>query len=120
MCNSPLNANGEVRPRNFHLLVLNDSHKSLVARQKVIHQWQAQGGVLLIGYEQFRLLSMKKNPKTKRKAMAAPEVPEDGKNKHIFDGKILFLLSCLTISNIHFICRNLHSFSESRPRFGDL
>lgn len=82
-----MNASGEVRPRSFHLLVLNDSHKSLVARQKVIHQWQSQGGVLLIGYEQFRLLSMKKNPKTKRKAMAAPEVPEDSKNKHIFDGK---------------------------------
>ncbi|XP_050302168.1 uncharacterized protein LOC126740238 [Anthonomus grandis grandis] len=83
---SPLNAHGEVRPRNFDIHVLNDGHKTLVARQKVIHAWRTQGGILLIGYEQFRLLSMKKHPKSKRKgAMPAPDNPDDFKNKHIFD-----------------------------------
>ncbi|XP_076266100.1 uncharacterized protein LOC143199867 isoform X2 [Rhynchophorus ferrugineus] len=83
--NSALNAHGEVRPRNFNLHVLNDNHKTLVARHKVIHAWKSRGGVLLIGYEQFRLLSMKKNPKSRRKAVPIPELPEDDKNKPIFD-----------------------------------
>ncbi|XP_066155921.1 helicase ARIP4 [Euwallacea fornicatus] len=83
--NSPLGVHGEVRPRNFNIHVLNDAHRTLVARQKVIHEWTTNGGVLLIGYEQYRLLSMKKNPKTKRKSMAAPEVNNDDKNKPIFD-----------------------------------
>ncbi|CAG9759735.1 unnamed protein product [Ceutorhynchus assimilis] len=82
---SPLSSHGEVRSRNFNLHVLNDGHKTLVARQRVIHAWKSLGGVLLIGYEQFRLLSMKKNSKPKRKSMAAPESPEDIKNKPIFD-----------------------------------
>lgn len=34
--NSPLLAHGEVRPRNFNIHVLNDSHKSLAARAKII------------------------------------------------------------------------------------
>lgn len=33
---SPLNAHGEVRTRNFPIYVLNDSHKTLHARAKVI------------------------------------------------------------------------------------
>ncbi|XP_030764140.1 uncharacterized protein LOC115888533 [Sitophilus oryzae] len=83
--NSPLNAHGEVRPRNFNIHVLNDIHKTLIARHKVIHAWRARGGVLLIGYEQFRLLSMKKNPKTRKKATPMPEIHDDDKNKPIFD-----------------------------------
>lgn len=58
--NSPLIYQGEVRPRNFQLYVLNDTQKSLQARSKVIIDWSSTGGVLLIGYELFRLLSMKK------------------------------------------------------------
>ncbi|XP_045475499.1 uncharacterized protein LOC123681257 isoform X2 [Harmonia axyridis] len=79
---SPLNSHGEVRPRNFNLHVLNDSHKTLTARSKVINAWRAHGGVLLMGYEQFRLLSLKKNPKTRRKNM---EPQDDTKNKVMFD-----------------------------------
>ncbi|KAH1016986.1 hypothetical protein HUJ05_007724 [Dendroctonus ponderosae] len=82
---SPLNSHGEVRPRNFNLHVLNDGHKTLIARQKVIHSWRSQGGVLLIGYEQFRLLSLKKNPKPKRKGVVAPDIPETEKNQCIFE-----------------------------------
>lgn len=84
---SPLLSHGEVRPRNFNLHVLNDSHKTLTARSKVINAWRAHGGVLLMGYEQFRLLSLKKNPKTRRKNM---EPQDDTKNKVIFDGKFDF------------------------------
>ncbi|XP_044755632.1 uncharacterized protein LOC123314413 isoform X2 [Coccinella septempunctata] len=79
---SPLLSHGEVRPRNFNLHVLNDSHKTLTARSKVINAWRAHGGVLLMGYEQFRLLSLKKNPKTRRKNM---EPQDDTKNKVMFD-----------------------------------
>ncbi|KAL3268191.1 hypothetical protein HHI36_007317 [Cryptolaemus montrouzieri] len=80
---SPLLSHGEVRPRNFNLHVLNDSHKTLTARSKVINAWRTNGGVLLIGYEQFRLLSLKKHPKTKRKNAMDP--PDDNKNKALFD-----------------------------------
>ncbi|XP_072386765.1 uncharacterized protein [Diabrotica undecimpunctata] len=80
--NSPLSAHGEVRPRFFNILVLNDSHKTLVARAKVIHQWRTNGGVLLIGYEQFRLLSQRKMPKSRRKIN--PEIDDD-RNSKLFD-----------------------------------
>lgn len=86
--NSPLKVHGDVRPRNFNLLVLNDSHKTLTARAKVIHEWKSGGGVLLIGYEQYRLLSLRKHPKSRRKPNPAVETPpEDDKNKALFDGK---------------------------------
>lgn len=57
---SPLGAQGEVRPRHFKIFVLNDTQKSLQARAKVVLEWEKDGGVLLIGYELFRLLSLKK------------------------------------------------------------
>lgn len=50
----------EVRSRNFNLFVLNDTHKTLHARAKVVLDWSKNGGVLLMGYELYRLLSMKK------------------------------------------------------------
>lgn len=84
---SPLFAHGEVRGRNFNLHVLNDSHKTLVARAKVIHEWRTNGGVLLIGYEQFRLLSQRKMPKSRRKIN--PEL-DDERNMKLFDGKSFF------------------------------
>ncbi|GAB0087485.1 uncharacterized protein DMENIID0001_017940 [Sergentomyia squamirostris] len=64
---SPLSAHGEVRPRNFKIHILNDSHKSLSARSKVVLGWARDGGVLMIGYEMFRLLSMKKMVKKRSK-----------------------------------------------------
>ncbi|KAJ8930095.1 hypothetical protein NQ314_017140 [Rhamnusium bicolor] len=83
--NSPLNGHGEVRPRHFNLHVLNDSHKTLVARAKVIHEWRSKGGVLLIGYEQFRLLSLRKFPKSRKKPNPLDPIPDDDKNKVLFD-----------------------------------
>ncbi|KAK9747318.1 SNF2-related domain [Popillia japonica] len=82
--NSPLNAHGEVRPRNFNLHVLNDSHKTLTARAKVINEWKKGGGVLLIGYEQYRLLSLRKHPKSRKKPVQQEPVDDD-KNKKLFD-----------------------------------
>ncbi|VEN36357.1 unnamed protein product [Callosobruchus maculatus] len=93
--NSPLNAHGEVRPRTFNLHVLNDSHRTLVARAAVIREWRSKGGVLLIGYEQFRLLSMRKFQKSRsKKAMSMEEgPPEDTKNRMLFDEVQVALVS---------------------------
>ncbi|XP_068630866.1 uncharacterized protein [Battus philenor] len=77
--NSPLSAHGDVRPRNFPIYVLNDSHKTLQMRAKVVKDWTSTGGVLMIGYELYRLLSMKKDkkPRKKKKADAKSEVDKD-------------------------------------------
>ncbi|XP_039748598.1 uncharacterized protein LOC120625599 isoform X2 [Pararge aegeria] len=68
--NSPLAAHGEVRPRNFPIYVLNDSHKTLQMRAKVVKDWSTTGGVLMIGYELYRLLCMKKDKKPRKKKKA--------------------------------------------------
>jgi RAD54-like protein 2 len=86
---SPANGDAEpgmeVRPRNFGLFLLNDSQKTLTARAKVrnifkvsfpftnnacaqvIRQWRNDGGVLLIGYELYRLLSLRRDKLSKKK-----------------------------------------------------
>ncbi|KAJ8370827.1 hypothetical protein SKAU_G00108550 [Synaphobranchus kaupii] len=48
-------------PRAFKVLILNDEHKTTAARAKVVAEWSAEGGVLLMGYEMYRLLSLKKS-----------------------------------------------------------
>ncbi|XP_017875350.1 uncharacterized protein LOC108622159 isoform X2 [Ceratina calcarata] len=79
----------EMRPRHFRLHILNDSHKTMTARAKVIHEWQVDGGVLLIGYELFRQLSLKKPNKAKRKRgqpfKDTVDVEEEDKNKGLLD-----------------------------------
>ena len=47
-----------LKPRNFQVFVLNDSAKTLVSRVEIIKEWRSKGGVLMIGYEMFRLLSL--------------------------------------------------------------
>ena len=47
-----------LKPRNFRVFVLNDSAKTLVSRVDIIKEWRSKGGVLIIGYEMFRLLSL--------------------------------------------------------------
>lgn len=64
---SPLKKDGEVRPRHFNIFVLNDSQKTLTARAKTVLDWSSQGGVLMMGYEMYRLLSLKKIKKKKGK-----------------------------------------------------
>lgn len=81
--NSPLKAQGEVRPRNFKLFVLNDTHKTLNARSKIVLEWARTGGVLLIGYELYRLLSLKKVTKRRgRKTRVDPEAEEREAEEH--------------------------------------
>uniref|UniRef100_V9IHB6 Helicase ARIP4 n=1 Tax=Apis cerana TaxID=7461 RepID=V9IHB6_APICE len=79
----------EVRPRHFRLHILNDSHKTMAARAKIIQDWQIGGGVLLIGYELYRQLSLKKPNKAKRKRgqpfKDTVDVEEEDKNKGLLD-----------------------------------
>ncbi|XP_078731250.1 helicase ARIP4 isoform X5 [Lampetra fluviatilis] len=57
---NPGDATEEAQLRTFPVHILNDDHKTTVARARVIAEWSAGGGVLLMGYEMFRLLSLKK------------------------------------------------------------
>lgn len=66
--NCPLKTTGEVRPRNFNIFLLNDSHKTLNARAKTVLEWSTEGGVLMMGYEMFRLMSLKKMKPKKKKS----------------------------------------------------
>ncbi|XP_030023401.2 uncharacterized protein LOC115442500 [Manduca sexta] len=74
---SPLTAHGDVRARNFPIYVLNDSHKTLQMRAKVVKEWSTSGGVLMIGYELYRLLSMKKDKKPRKKKKADLDKEKD-------------------------------------------
>lgn len=74
---------GEVRARNFNLYVLNDTHKTLNARSRIVLEWAKNGGVLLMGYELYRLLSMKKIAKKRgRKVYRDPEVEKEEAEEH--------------------------------------
>ncbi|XP_053675659.1 uncharacterized protein LOC128725911 [Anopheles nili] len=90
--NSPLRNHGEVRPRHFRIHILNDSHKTLKSRSKVVLEWAKNGGVLLIGYEMYRLLSQKKMTKKKKKKkggvlVADPEEEKESteEQRNMFD-----------------------------------
>ncbi|XP_077949763.1 helicase ARIP4-like isoform X3 [Gasterosteus aculeatus] len=52
---------GRVTPRAFKVHILNDEHKNTASRAKVVEDWAQDGGVLLMGYEMYRLLSLKKS-----------------------------------------------------------
>ena len=70
---SSLGKSGPVSPRSFNVFLLNDSVKNLEQRSRVINSWRAEGGVLLMGYELYRLLANKKQRKkktSKKKATA--------------------------------------------------
>ncbi|XP_055985930.1 helicase ARIP4 isoform X2 [Sorex fumeus] len=56
----------EVQPRFFKVHILNDEHKTMAARAKVMSDWVSEGGVLLMGYEMYRLLTLKKSFATGR------------------------------------------------------
>ncbi|KAM9271859.1 helicase ARIP4 isoform 2-T2 [Cariama cristata] len=57
----------DIQPRTFKVHILNDEHKTTAARAKVVNDWVMEGGVLLMGYEMYRLLSLKKSFATGRK-----------------------------------------------------
>lgn len=73
-----------IRPRHFDVFVLNDQQKTLTARAKIILQWREKGGVLLIGYELYRLLALKLNTTKKgrsKKFQAAAENFSDSRSR---------------------------------------
>uniref|UniRef100_A0A8C6T8L3 RAD54 like 2 n=1 Tax=Neogobius melanostomus TaxID=47308 RepID=A0A8C6T8L3_9GOBI len=58
----PPNVNHKrISPRTFRVHILNDEHKNTASRAKVVEDWYRDGGVLLMGYEMYRLLSLKKS-----------------------------------------------------------
>ncbi|CAF0777005.1 unnamed protein product [Adineta steineri] len=50
--------------RLFKLYILNDTSKKLTQRTKLVQNWSETGGVLILGYEMFRLLVTKKPTQT--------------------------------------------------------
>ncbi|KAJ8360975.1 hypothetical protein SKAU_G00175000 [Synaphobranchus kaupii] len=50
-----------IAPRTFRVHLLSDEQRTTVSRAKVVSEWSEGGGVLLMGYEMFRLLSLKKS-----------------------------------------------------------
>ncbi|CAH2312556.1 helicase ARIP4 isoform X1 [Pelobates cultripes] len=56
-----------IQGRAFKVHCMSDEHKTTAARAKVVNEWSTEGGVLLMGYEMYRLLSLKKSFTTGRK-----------------------------------------------------
>ncbi|XP_071351025.1 helicase ARIP4 [Trachinotus anak] len=79
--------------RTFKVHILNDEHKTTLARAKVVEDWSRDGGVLLMGYEMYRLLSMKKSfvmgKKRKSKKPAGPiiiDLDEEDRQQELMKG----------------------------------
>ncbi|CAE1328762.1 RAD54L2 [Acanthosepion pharaonis] len=78
--------------RNFRLFVINDNHKTTLARAKILDEWSRVGGVLLMGYEMYRLLVTKKctfAPSRRRKKNTEPiviDIEEEDMNKKLHLG----------------------------------
>lgn len=72
---------GQVRPRSYHVYLLNDMYRSTPARAELILDWHKKGGVLLMGYEMYRMLALKKvvRPNKRRRSPKKEDlsVPED-------------------------------------------
>ncbi|RXM96173.1 Helicase ARIP4 [Acipenser ruthenus] len=86
----------EILPRTCKVHILNDEHKTTVARAKVISDWSTGGGVLLMGYEMYRLLSLKKSfvtgRKKKPKKPTGPviiDLDEEDRQQELLKGKRL-------------------------------
>lgn len=64
-----------VRPRSYHVYLLNDMYRSTPARADLILDWHNKGGVLLMGYEMYRMLALKKvsRPSKRRRRKEEPE-----------------------------------------------
>ncbi|ESN91696.1 hypothetical protein HELRODRAFT_165757 [Helobdella robusta] len=78
-------------PREFKLYVINDNLKTTNSRTKIVADWHETGGVLLLGYEMYRLLIKTrgvpaKSRKAAKKTSAEPvviDVDEEEVNKEI-------------------------------------
>ncbi|XP_041859567.1 helicase ARIP4-like isoform X2 [Melanotaenia boesemani] len=82
-----------VTPRAFKVHILNDEHKNTATRAKVVEDWARDGGVLLMGYEMYRLLSLKKSfvagRKKRSKKTVGPNVidlDEEDKQQELLKG----------------------------------
>ncbi|OCT83249.1 helicase ARIP4 [Xenopus laevis] len=82
-----------VQPRAFKVHIMNDEHKTTAARAKVVNGWVTDGGVLLMGYEMYRLLSLKKSftagRKKKSKKAAGPviiDLDEEDRQQEMLKG----------------------------------
>ncbi|XP_072538211.1 helicase ARIP4-like isoform X2 [Salminus brasiliensis] len=76
-----------IMPRTFKVHILNDEHKTTSTRAKVVEDWYRDGGVLLMGYEMYRLLSLKKSfvagRKKKNKKPTGPAIIDlDEEDRH--------------------------------------
>ena len=67
-----------VRTRHFPVHVLGETVKTLSAREKTITEWHLKGGVLLVGYEMFRMLALKRLKRSSKKRQAMPVTMADG------------------------------------------
>ncbi|XP_040905386.1 helicase ARIP4-like isoform X2 [Toxotes jaculatrix] len=84
---------GLVTPRTFKVHILNDEHKNTATRAKVVEDWARDGGVLLMGYEMYRLLSLKKSfvsgRKKKSKKTTGPvviDLDEEDRQQELLKG----------------------------------
>uniref|UniRef100_H3CKL3 RAD54 like 2 n=1 Tax=Tetraodon nigroviridis TaxID=99883 RepID=H3CKL3_TETNG len=88
----PDTAAGPITPRTFKVHILNDEHKNTASRAKVVEEWARDGGVLLMGYEMYRLLSLKKSyvagRKKSKKAMGPVviDVDEEDRQQELLKG----------------------------------
>ncbi|XP_066499675.1 helicase ARIP4-like isoform X2 [Hoplias malabaricus] len=82
-----------ITPRTFKVHILNDEHKTTSTRAKVVKDWYRDGGVLLMGYEMYRLLSLKKSfvagRKKKNKKLSSPaiiDLDEEDRQQELLKG----------------------------------
>ncbi|XP_023219206.1 helicase ARIP4-like [Centruroides sculpturatus] len=115
---------GDIRPRNFNIYLLNENYKTTSARANLIMEWQKMGGVLLMGYEMYRMLALKKlskknnrRKKRQREETIVNEVEDDAQIKKLLDGNNLFKISFSCILNYYLNLRRGHSvLQETLPR----
>lgn len=98
---------------------------------QVISRWHKEGGVLLIGYELYRQLSLKKPPKSRTRGRKRTENEEDvadEKSKNLLERRLRDVSianagATVSPSMITFYNRNssyVQRFSETGTRFSDL
>nr|CAB3265409.1 helicase ARIP4-like [Phallusia mammillata] len=80
-----------VWPRSFSVHVLTESHKTVESRSKVVTQWYEEGGMLLVGYEMYRLLASRKSrkrrsKKTKTELPSVVDLDEQGRISSLQSG----------------------------------
>lgn len=72
--------------RTFNVHVVNETHKTIGARAAILEKWTKDGGVLLMGYEMYRLLSTRVARNGRRRKNVSSEVidlDEEDRNKEL-------------------------------------